>query len=76
MTDTNEQLTELLSIVKSIDTRLLFLHQDSEELKEQIQVISDMVAHLMTNGSNNSGATPVVDKSARLEEFRKETARW
>jgi hypothetical protein len=76
MTDTNQQLTEMLSIIKAMDTKLLFLQQDSEELKVQVQSMSDMVAHLMATGSNNSGATPAADKSARLEEFRKETSRW
>ena len=75
MSDTNEQLTELLSIVKAIDTKLLFLQQDTEELKEQLQVTSDMVAHLMLNQNNNTNASNP-DKGARLEEFRKETARW
>ena len=75
MSDTNEQLTELLSIVKAIDTKLLFLQQDTEELKEQLQVTSDMVSHLMLNQGNKSDASDP-GKSARLEEFRKETARW
>jgi hypothetical protein len=75
MSDTNQQLTELLSIVKAMDTKLLFLQQDSEELKTQIQVTSDMVAHLMVNQSNNKNVSDP-GKGARLEEFRKETARW
>lgn len=75
MSDTNEQLSELLSLSKAIDTKLLFLQQDSEELKTQIQVISDMVAHLMVNQNNNVNHNDS-GKAARLEEFRKETARW
>lgn len=75
MSDTNEQLAELLSVVKAIDTKILFLQQDSEELKEQVQVMSDMVAHIMANPGNDQ-QTSSSDKSARLEEFRKETARW
>ena len=75
MSDTNEQLAELLSIVKSIDTKILFLQQDAEEIKEQLQVTSDMVAHLMVNQGNTVTANDP-GKAARLEEFRKETARW
>jgi hypothetical protein len=75
MTDTNQQLTEMLSIIKAMDTKLLFLQQDSEELKVQVQSMSDMVAHLVQTGGNHATATDT-GKSARLEEFRKETARW
>lgn len=70
-----EKLDELISLLKAVDTKILFLQQDVEELKQQTQTTSDMVVALMSTGiqtSNHSGA----DKQARLEEFRKTTARW
>jgi hypothetical protein len=72
-----EKLDELISLVKSMDTKILFIQQDIEELKEQAQVTSDMVVTLMTCTSQQHSICPGGgDKSARLEEFRKETSRW
>jgi hypothetical protein len=72
-----EKLDELISLVKSMDTKILFIQQDIEELKEQAQVTSDMVVTLMTAPANSTAsAQGGGDKSARLEEFRKETSRW
>ena len=71
-----EKLDELISLVKSMDTKILFIQQDIEELKEQANVTSDMVVTLMASGVATQAPAPAADKTARLEAFRKETARW
>lgn len=74
---TQEQYNELYSILKSLETRMTFIEQDLQELKDNTVNIGDgviglaiSVANIEKNPSNESS------KAARLEEFRKETARW
>ena len=74
---TKEQYNELYSILKGLETRMTFIEQDLQELKDSTINIGDGVIGLAVTVANmDKTKSADSNKTARLEEFRKETARW
>lgn len=72
-----EKIDQLLSAVQALDTRMGFIDDDLAEIKEALVAINDTTVTMALNA-----ATPAAssggggDKTARLAEFQKASARW
>jgi hypothetical protein len=75
---TDEKIDEILMAFRALDTRIGFIEQDLNTIKEGIAAIDNTTVTIALNAAQG-GATAGyggADKSARLAEFQKETARW
>jgi hypothetical protein len=75
--ETDSKVDELISIVKAMDTRIKFILDDVEELKNTVHSIEQTVVQtaMLANTGNQSSATES-NKAARLEAFREQSQRW
>jgi hypothetical protein len=75
--ETDSKVDELISIVKAMDTRIKFILDDVEELKNTVNSIEQTVVQtaMLANTGNQSPATES-NKAARLEAFREQSQRW
>jgi len=76
---TDEKIDEILLALRGLEARFVFIEEDLTVLKEGIVAINDTTVTMALNGvtqggtgGNGSGAS----KTQRLEEFKKESARW
>jgi hypothetical protein len=72
---TDEQYQELFSALKAMETRLSFMDDDLQELKDGINTIGESVIGLAVSIGSNSPAQDA-GKASKLEAFQKESARW
>lgn len=74
---TDAKVDELISIVKAIDTKIKFILDDVEELKNTVSSIEQTVVQtaMLVNSDNQRSATDN-SKAARLEVFREQSQRW
>ena len=74
---TDAKVDELISIVKAIDTKIKFILDDVEELKNTVSSIEQTVVQtaMLVNSDNQRSATDN-SKAARLEAFREQSQRW
>jgi|APGre2960657373_1045057.scaffolds.fasta_scaffold615104_2 hypothetical protein len=75
--ETDTKVDELISIVKAIDTKIKFILDDVEELKNTVSSIEQTVVQtaMLVNSDNQRSATDN-SKAARLEAFREQSQRW
>jgi len=70
-------LDELTSLIKAMDTKIMFIMDDLEQVKKDLESMQDTLVQtammISTSGSNTSSDN---SKSQRLEAFRQQTARW
>jgi predicted regulator of amino acid metabolism with ACT domain len=71
-----EQIAELTSLVRTLDTKILFLQQDLEEHKGVLAEIMHTLITITINMENLKTTAPDANKTAKLAEFHKESARW
>jgi hypothetical protein len=75
----DEKLEEILITLRTLETRFTFLEEDMNLLKEGIVAINDTTVTIALNGATQSGDGGNgggSNKSARVAEFQKESARW
>jgi hypothetical protein len=74
----DEKLEEILITLRTLETRFTFLEEDMNLLKEGIVAINDTTVTIALNGATQSGdgGNGGSNKSARVAEFQKESARW
>ena len=75
--ETDTKVDELISIVKAMDTKIKFILDDVEELKNTVNSIEQTVVQIamLANTGNQSPATES-NTAARLEAFREQSQRW
>ena len=71
-----EKIDQILSMLHALDTRLGFIEDDLNVLKEGVIAINDTTVTLALNGTQSTHSGGGGDKSARVAEFHKESARW
>lgn len=71
-----EQVSELTSLVRTLDTKILFLQQDLEEHKGMLAEIMHTLITITINMENFKSTGTDPNKAAKLAEFHKESARW
>lgn len=75
--ETDQKVEELLSLVRALDTKIKFILDDTEELKQSMAIMNETVVQLaMDSAAVRDRASSEVNKSSRLEAFRQQTARW
>jgi len=75
--DTEAKVEELISLVKAMDTKLRFVMEDIEEVKQAVQSIGETVVQTaMTVNQNADKVSSEQGKAARLAAFREQTNRW
>lgn len=75
--ETDSKLDELISLVKAMDTKLRFVMEDIEEIKQAAQSIDKTVVETaMVVNLNADRSSSEQGKAARLAAFREQTARW
>jgi outer membrane murein-binding lipoprotein Lpp len=67
------KIDELTSLVKAMDTKMMFLQEDMDAIKEQIATINDTVINQAMNAASGNDAS---GKAQRLEQFRQQASRW
>ena len=75
---TDEKINEILMALRALDTRIRIIEQDLNTIKEGIIAIDSTTVTIALNAAQGAtgGSTGGADKSAKLAEFQKETARW
>ena len=75
---TDEKIDEILMALRTLDTRIGFIEQDLNTIKEGIVAIDNTTVTIALNAAQGAtgGSTGGADKSTKLAEFQKETARW
>jgi hypothetical protein len=77
MSDIDQKVNELLSLVKALDTKIKFIMDDTDEIKQSMSVLNDTISQVaMASALQKDQKTADTHKSARLDAFRQETARW
>ena len=77
MSDTNQKVDELVSLVKALDTKIKFILDDMDEVKQNLVQINDTVLQMSTNSAAlRDQRSSDANKAAKLEAFRQQTARW
>lgn len=71
-----EKIDQLISMVQALDTRMGFIDDDLAVIKEALVAINDTTVTLALNANTPSAGGSGDDKTARLAEFHKESARW
>ena len=61
------KIDELISLIKAMDTKMMFLMEDIEQIKTEMEFIK---AQSNAQGQSDSG------KAERLAAFREQTQRW
>jgi hypothetical protein len=75
--NTEKQLEELTSLIKALDTKIGFIMDDVETLKTTVESINETVIQTAINLQQSvSAKSHESDKTARLEAFKQQTARW
>jgi hypothetical protein len=74
----DEKIDEILIALRTLETRFTFLEEDINVLKEGIVAINDTTVTIALNGAAQSsdGGNGGANKSARVAQFQKESARW
>ena len=75
----DEKIDEILIALRTLETRFTFLEEDINVLKEGIVAINDTTVTIALNGATQSGDGGnggSANKSARVAQFQKESARW
>ena len=74
---TDERVDELLSSVKILDTKVLFLQQDIDEVKDMLREVTQLLITINMNmRSKPEDEAHDAVKAARLAEFQQATSRW
>ncbi len=77
MSDTNQKVDELISLLKAMDTKIKFILDDMDEVKQNLTQLSDTVLQMAMDSATQKDHRPSDgNKAARLEAFRQQTARW
>jgi len=70
-------LDELTSLIKAMDTKIMFIMDDLEQVKKDLESMQDTLVQTAMMVSTSGGNTNSDNsKSQRLEAFRQQTARW
>ena len=73
---TDEKIDEILIALRTLETRFTFLEEDINVLKEGVVAINDTTVTIALNGATQNSDGGGSGKSARVEQFQKESARW
>jgi hypothetical protein len=73
---TDEKIDEILIVLRGLEMRIGFIEDDLNTLKEGIVAINDTTVTIALNGASQSSNDGGASKSARVEQFQKESARW
>lgn len=71
----DSQLDELISLIKGLDTKMLFLQQDIDVMQQLLQDHSQLLIQQLSTTESSAPATDH-NKQAKLAQFAKESARW
>jgi hypothetical protein len=74
---TEEKIDEILLALRALETRIGFIEEDLNVIKEGVVAINDTTVTMALNGAQQaSRGGGGGDKSARIAEFQRESARW
>jgi hypothetical protein len=71
-----QKIDELTSLIKAMDTKMMFVMDDIEQLKQDIESLKEMSIQTAMMISTSADSSSTGNKSQRLEAFRQQTARW
>ena len=68
-----EKIDELVSLVKALDTKILFVMEDLETVKTELENVKELC---LTVAMSHSQSAEQSAKTSRLEQFKQASQRW